>query len=71
MIARQLARRLGRSPPTVSREMVRSGGRDRYRAMSADATAFARGVGPSRPSSPDRPLRALVEAKPALCWSPE
>ncbi|WTN46242.1 helix-turn-helix domain-containing protein [Streptomyces sp. NBC_00631] len=33
---RQLARRLGRSPSTVSREIARNGGRDRYRAASAD-----------------------------------
>ncbi|WNE95419.1 helix-turn-helix domain-containing protein [Streptomyces luomodiensis] len=28
--ARQLAKRLGRSPSTVSREIVRNGGRNRY-----------------------------------------
>ncbi|MGV9849865.1 helix-turn-helix domain-containing protein [Streptomyces sp. NPDC003442] len=43
--ARQLARRLGRSPSAVSREIARNGGRDRYRAASADATAYARGPG--------------------------
>ncbi|MFH8409156.1 helix-turn-helix domain-containing protein [Streptomyces sp. NPDC018019] len=37
--ARQLAKRLGRSPSTVSREIARNGGRDRYRAASADAAA--------------------------------
>ncbi|WP_230991251.1 helix-turn-helix domain-containing protein [Streptomyces endocoffeicus] len=42
--ARQLARRLGRSPSTVW-EIARNGGRDRYRAASADATAYACGPG--------------------------
>lgn len=51
--ARQLARRLGRSPSTVSREIARNGGRDRYRAASADAAAYERGRRPSRPSSPN------------------
>ncbi|MGW9054853.1 helix-turn-helix domain-containing protein [[Kitasatospora] papulosa] len=32
--ARQLAKRLGRSPSTVSREIARNGGRDRYRRCS-------------------------------------
>ncbi|WP_308117152.1 helix-turn-helix domain-containing protein [Streptomyces guryensis] len=45
--ARQLAKRLGRSPSTVSREIARNGGRDRYRAASADAAAYARGRRPS------------------------
>jgi DNA-binding CsgD family transcriptional regulator len=39
--ARQLARRLGRPPSTVSREIARNGGRDRYRAASADLDAIA------------------------------
>ncbi|MER8162362.1 helix-turn-helix domain-containing protein [Streptomyces sp. NPDC094472] len=70
--ARQLARRLGRSPSTVSREITRNGGRDRYRAASADAAASARGRRPKQAKLAQRPaLRALVEAKPALCWSPE
>ncbi|MFJ8768985.1 IS30 family transposase [Streptomyces clavifer] len=50
--ARQLAGRLGRSPSTVSHEIARNGGRDRYRAASADAAAYARAPGSSRPSSP-------------------
>ncbi|WP_223864731.1 helix-turn-helix domain-containing protein [Streptomyces sp. 5-10] len=70
--ARQLARRLGRSPSTVSREIARNGGRDRYRAASADATAYARGRRPKPAKLAQRPaLRALVEAKLALCRPPE
>ncbi|MFB6634859.1 helix-turn-helix domain-containing protein [Streptomyces sp. NPDC056362] len=37
--ARQVAKRLERSPSTISREIARNGGRDRYRAVSADAAA--------------------------------
>ncbi|MEV5816124.1 IS30 family transposase [Streptomyces mutabilis] len=70
--ARQLAKRLGRSPSTVSREIARNGGRDRYRAASADAAAYKRGRRPKQAKLAQRPsLRALVEAKLALCWSPE
>ncbi|MFF3787812.1 IS30 family transposase [Streptomyces sp. NPDC001933] len=70
--ARQLAKRLGRSPSTVSREIARNGGRDRYRAASADAVACERGRRPKQAKLAQRPaLRALVEAKLALCWSPE
>ncbi len=70
--ARQLARRLGRSPSTVSREIARNGGRDRYRAASADAAAYARGRRPKQAKLAQRPaLRALVEAKLALRWSPD
>ncbi|MFE4874267.1 IS30 family transposase [Streptomyces sp. NPDC056682] len=57
--ARQLAKLLGRSPSTVSREIARNGGRDRYRATPAEAAAYARGrAGPSGPSSPNGPLYA-------------
>ncbi|MEV3998907.1 IS30 family transposase [Streptomyces halstedii] len=70
--ARQLAKRLNRSPSTVSREIARNGGRDRYRAASADTAAYERGRRPKRARLAHRPaLRALVEAKLALCWSPE
>ncbi|MFF3246436.1 IS30 family transposase [Streptomyces sp. NPDC002870] len=70
--ARQLARRLGRSASTVTREIARNGGRHRYRAASADAAAYERGCRPKQAKLAQRPaLRALVEAKLALCWSPE
>src|SRR5476649_491626 len=39
---RSMAKLLGRSPSTVSREIGRNGGYDRYRASSADETAWAR-----------------------------
>ncbi|WUF44003.1 IS30 family transposase [Streptomyces sp. NBC_00483] len=70
--ARQLARRLGRSPSTVSREIARNGGRDHYRAASADEAAYSRGRRPKQAKlAQQHALRALVEAKLALCWSPE
>src|ERR1035437_3703539 len=40
--ARSMARLLGRSPSTVSRELSRNGGYDRYRAALADETAWVR-----------------------------
>ncbi|WP_237535956.1 IS30 family transposase, partial [Streptomyces sp. SID3343] len=70
--ARQLAGRPARSPSTVSREIARNGGRSRYRATPADAAAYARGRRPKQAKLAQRPaLRALLEAKPALCWSPD
>src|ERR1700720_263149 len=39
--ARSIAKLLGRSPSTVSREMSRNGGYDRYRAALADTNAWA------------------------------
>ncbi|MFI1369250.1 IS30 family transposase [Streptomyces griseochromogenes] len=70
--ARRLAKRLGRSASTVSREIARNGGRDHYRAAPADAAAYARGRRPKQAKLAQQPaLRALVEAKLALCWSPE
>src|SRR2546430_1900176 len=40
--ARSIAKLLGRSPSTVSREMSRNGGYDRYRATLADENAWVR-----------------------------
>src|SRR4249919_1232661 len=40
--ARSIANFLGRSPSTVSREIGRNGGHDRYRAALADENAWAR-----------------------------
>ena len=46
--ARSMARLLGRSPSTVSRELKRNGGYDRYRAALADDQAWARARRPKR-----------------------
>jgi DNA-binding CsgD family transcriptional regulator len=69
---RAIARRLGRSPSTVSRELARNGGRSRYRAQRADAAAVWRAARPKPAKLAVEPrLRAVVEAKLGLRWSPE
>ena len=69
---RQIAAQLGRAPSTVSRELARNGGRDRYRAQAADAAAFRRAQRPKAAKLVTQPqLREVVEAKLALRWSPQ
>jgi DNA-binding CsgD family transcriptional regulator len=69
---RAIASRLGRAPSTVSRELVRNGGRRGYRAQRADAAADRRAARPKPCKLVLAPrLRAVVEAKLGLCWSPE
>ena len=69
---RQIAARLGRAPSTVSRELARNGGRGPYRAQAADAAAFRRAQRPKPAKLALQPrLRAVVEAKLALWWSPQ
>jgi len=53
---RAIADRVGRSPSTVSRKIDRNGGRDAYRAVVADAAAYAWARRPNRASW--RPPRA-------------
>jgi IS30 family transposase len=68
---RAIARRLGRSSSTISREVAANGGRRRYRACPADKAAVRRQRRPksSKLVSCDR-LRTVVEAKLELRWSP-
>jgi IS30 family transposase len=68
---RSIARRLGRSPSTISREVRVNGGPRRYRAQRADGDAFrrARRPKPSKLTSCER-LRTVVEARLELRWSP-
>ena len=69
---RSMARLLGRSPSTVSREIGRNGGYDRYRAAPADETAWVRTRRPKRCKLADSPwLRQAVARKLRLNWSPE
>jgi IS30 family transposase len=68
---RRIARDLGRSPSTVSREIRRNGGSQGYRASWADRRAWDRALRPK----PCRlahyaPLRWRVAQKLALQWSP-
>jgi len=68
---RQIARRLGRPPSTVSREVRRNGGRDAYRAHRAQAATRERERRP-RPTRLARSprLQAEVERLLLLRWSP-
>jgi transposase, IS30 family len=69
---RAIACQIGRPHTSVSREVNRNGGRHRYRARAADAAAWRRARRP-KPSklTLDARLRAVVEDKLKLKWSPE
>jgi IS30 family transposase len=69
---RLIARRLGRSPSTISREVKTNGGRRGYRACRADRAALRRAHRPKpcKFVQCDR-LRAVVDAKLELRWSPQ
>ena len=70
--ARLMARLLGRSPSTVSRELSRNGGYDGYRAALADEKAWARARRPKRCKLANNPrLRQAVASKLRLNWAPE
>ena len=70
--ARSMARLLGYSPSTVSREISRNGGYDRYRAAQADEKAWVRARRPKRCKLANSPgLRQAVTRKLRLNWSPE
>ena len=70
--ARSMARLLGRSTSTVSRELSRNGGYDRYRAALADEKAWVRARRPKRCKLANSPrLRQAVARKLRLNWSPE
>jgi len=67
-----MARFLGRSASTVSRELSRNGGYDCYRAALADAEAWDRARRPKRCKlANSRRLRQAVTRKLRLNWSPE
>ena len=69
---RGIARRLGRAPSSVSREIRRHGGRQWYRASRADAQAWKRARRPKRCRlSVQAPLREQVAQWLSLQWSPQ
>lgn len=68
---REVARRLGRAPSTVSREIARNGGRAEYRAISADRRAWERARRPQACVLAKRHgLRNWVSARLERDWSP-
>lgn len=69
---RTVAKRLGRAPSTVSREVARHGGRAHYRATKADDRAWDRARRPKACKLARVPqLRRLVAGKLAEDWSPQ
>ena len=69
---RSMARLLGRSPSTVSREINRNGGYDRYRAAPAEKRAWVCGYrAKSCKLATHRWLRRIVARKLRSHWSPE
>ena len=69
---RSIARRLARSPSTISREIKRNGGRAGYRAWRAECATIRRCARPKVPKlvACDR-LRDEVEQRLLLRWSPQ
>lgn len=69
---RSISRRLGRAASTISREVRRNGGMNRYRAGLADAKAWNRARRPKRCLlAQHERLRSLVTDKLASDWSPQ
>ena len=69
---RSIARRIGRAPSSVSREIARNDGRQHYRAVAADARALRRLRRPKVAKlARCHELRHVVEEKLELRWSPQ
>ncbi len=69
---RSISRLLGRAASTVSREIRRNGGGDRYRATEAEERAWGRARRPRRCRFACCPqLRRLVEEKLRKHWAPQ
>ncbi len=69
---RTIAAQLGRAPSTISREVDRNGGADRYRATVSDQSAWDRALRPKRCKLACHPtLRRTVSRKLCRKWSPE
>jgi IS30 family transposase len=69
---RSIARRIGRAPSTVSREIKRHGGRSSYHATDADTAAWESGLR-RQPCALalNGTVRKIVAGKLGLDWSPE
>jgi len=69
---RSVAMRLGRAPSTISREIMRNGGQECYRANQADQAAWDRRRRPKICSlAENRSLAHIVAGKLQLLWSPQ
>ena len=69
---RMISAAIERAPSTVSREIARNGGRDRYRANVADEAAWGRARRPKRCRlATSFRLRRVVSDKLRRKWSPE
>ena len=69
---REIARRLNRAASTVSREVLRHGGRPEYRANEADTQAWGSAWRPKRCLlALNHKLRNIATSKLILDWSPE
>ncbi len=69
---RAIAAQLGRAPSTISREVGRGGGRDRYRGTVSDQAAWDRALRPKPCKLACHPgLRRTVSRKLRRSWSPE
>ena len=69
---RRIASQLGRSPSTISREILRNGGPDHYRAARSDQAAWDRAMRPKPCKLACRPhLARTVSTKLQRKWSPE
>lgn len=69
---RSIAASLGRAASTLSRELRRNGGRERYRAATSDRRAWERALRPKPCKlATHEPLRLIVASKLENNWSPE
>jgi IS30 family transposase len=70
--ASTIARRVGRAPSTITRELARHGGRDAYRAVVADVAALQATARPQVCKLAQVPqLARVVAGKLRQKWSPE
>ena len=69
---RDIAKKLGRAPSTICREVNRNGGVKSYRANKADKMAWKRALRPKACNlSGNRSLIKIIIKKLKLFWSPE